>query len=117
MQMVRSATLSRYPELARSLGLDPARLLARVGLSVSALEDPDRPIEASAVCRLLESSAAAAGTEDFGLRLSENRGIWILGPLGLVISDEATVREALRSMERYIGLHSEALQWQIEEDD
>jgi len=116
MQMVRSATLSRYPELARSLGLDPARLLARVGLSVSAIEDPDRPVEVGAVCRLLESSAAAAGIDDFGLRLSENRGIWILGPLGLVISDEATVGEALRSMERYVSLHSEALQWHIDEE-
>jgi AraC-like DNA-binding protein len=115
--MVRSAALSRYPELALSLGLDPARLLARVGLSLRVLEDPDCLIAASAVCRLLEDSAAAAGVEDFGLRLSENRGVWVLGPLGMVIREEATVRDALSSLERYIALHSEAMQMQVDEDD
>lgn len=115
IRTVRSATLSRYREVASSLGLDPMRMLARVGVPPACLEDADSMIAASAACRLLEDSALAAGIEDFGLRMSEERGVSILGPLGLVIREEATIRDALHSMVRYMSLHSEALQMEVEE--
>jgi AraC-like DNA-binding protein len=113
--LVRSATLSRYAGLARSVGLDPYRMLASVGLPRSCLDEADRLISASAVCRLLEASAAQSGTDDFGLRLGQNRRLAILGPLSLVIREQPTLREALNSMVRYMSLHSEALQLEIED--
>ncbi|RYF53574.1 MAG: hypothetical protein EOO27_25840 [Comamonadaceae bacterium] len=68
---IRSATLIGYPELARSIGLDPDRLMRRCGLNPSCLADPDSRIDATAVAKLLETSAAEGQVEDFGLRLSK----------------------------------------------
>jgi len=114
-RLVRSASLSRYAEVARSVGLDPLRFLADVGLPRSCLDTEDNLISANAVCRLLEASAAASGAEDFGLRMSETRQLSVLGPLGMVLRDSPTLHDALMAMMRYITLHSEAVVLGVEE--
>ncbi len=116
--LIRSACLSSYPEVARSLGLDPLRLLAAAGIDRRSLDgDPDVRISAGALGRLLESSARAAGVDDFGLRLAETRTLAVLGPVGLLVREEATVRDALQSLMRYIPLHNESLHLRLEERD
>ena len=67
---VRCATLDGYVGLARACGLDPARVMAGVGLDVADLAVPEKWIPAADVARLLERSAALSGLEDFGLRLA-----------------------------------------------
>ncbi|MEM5428523.1 AraC family transcriptional regulator [Cupriavidus oxalaticus] len=114
-RLVRSATLSRYTEVARSVGLDPLRILAEVGLPKTCLDAGDNLVSASAVCRLLEKSAATSDAEDFGLRLGEGRQLSVLGALGMAVRDSRTLRDALRAMMRYITLHSEALFLDVEE--
>ncbi|WER46588.1 AraC family transcriptional regulator ligand-binding domain-containing protein [Cupriavidus sp. WKF15] len=61
--------MTGYTEVARSVGLDPHRILAEVGLPRSCLDAGNKPVSASAVYRLLEVSAAASGVEDLGLRI------------------------------------------------
>lgn len=107
--VIRSACLTGYAELARSVGLDPHRLLKEVGLDRSCLSDPDIKIPTDAVIPLLELSAEAARIEDFGLRLAETRRISNLGPLALAARDAATLREALEANIRYQRLHNEAM--------
>ena len=106
---IRSATLIGYPELARSIGLDPDRLMRRCGLNPSCLADPDLRVDATAVAKLLETSAAESGVEDFGLRLSTARRLSNLGPFSLVVREETTARRALETLGRYLQLHSELL--------
>ena len=72
-QLIRSACLSGYSELARSLGLNPAQQLRKVGLSLRTLDAPEALISTTAVGKLLENSAGAAQAEDFGLRLAHGR--------------------------------------------
>lgn len=112
---IRSACLTSYPELARSLGLDPLRLLKEAGIDRRCLDDPDVKVPAGGLRRLLENSARAAGAEDFGLRLAETRSLSILGPIGLLVREEPTVRDALLSLMRYIPLHNESLGLRLEE--
>ena len=88
-KLIRSACLTNYVEVARSIGLDPYRQLKAAGLSRACLADPDTMIRASAVGRLLEASAHAAGVEDFGLRMAETRRLSILGPIGLLLQELA----------------------------
>jgi hypothetical protein len=57
---IRSASLAYYPEIARSVGLDPSKMLERVGLPRSCLRNPDLRISAEAVAELLEASASTA---------------------------------------------------------
>ena len=40
-QLIRSAVLNNYVELARSLGLDPYRMIAACSLPAACLEDPE----------------------------------------------------------------------------
>src|SRR5439155_16861318 len=113
--LVRAGTLTGYAELARSLGLDPDRLVRSVGLHRFDLKDTDSLIPAAPMMELLERSAAAAGIEDFGLRLAATRRLAHLGPVGLIVREEPTVRHAIVAAERYFGLYSETLAFRLEE--
>ena len=62
---IRSASLVDYPEIARSVGLDPYKMLERVGLARSCLRNPDLRISTDAVAELLEASASAARVDDY----------------------------------------------------
>ena len=94
-RFVRYASLTGYAELARSLGLEPARLLADEGLDIADLAEQDKWIPAVPVARLLERSAAESGIEDFGVRLSGRRRLSALGPLSVVLREEPDLRSAL----------------------
>jgi hypothetical protein len=115
--LIRSAVLTDYVELARAVGLDPYRMLDAVGLGRAALRDPDAKIPAAAVRRLFEASAKAAGIEDFGLRLAEKRALSNLGPLALVVREQPTVRKALDALIHYIRLHNESMLVNLHEDE
>ncbi|QYY28255.1 MULTISPECIES: AraC family transcriptional regulator [Cupriavidus] len=112
---LRSAALTNYVEVARAVGLDPYQQLRAARISRSVLLDPDIRIPAQAVSRLLESSANAAGIQDFGLRMAETRQLSNLGPLAFAMRQEPTLRRALESMARYLRLQNEAIAMRIEE--
>ncbi|MEW1907478.1 AraC family transcriptional regulator ligand-binding domain-containing protein [Kitasatospora sp. NPDC085895] len=115
--LVRTAALSGYVELSRSLGLDPQPLMKRVGLDAAGLAVQDRWISGAAVVHLLELSAAAARHEDFGLRMSEFRRFSSLGPISLVLREEPDVRSALGLMLRHEHMYNEVLHTRLSERD
>lgn len=112
---LRYASLSGYVGLAQSLGLDPADLMAQVGLDPAGLAVPDRWIPATAVCRLLELSASQSGDDDFGWRLAEFRQLSTLGPLSLALSQEPSLRDALGMLLRYEHTYNEAIRMRLSE--
>ena len=71
------------------------------------------PIDA--VRRLLEASAERSGVEGFGLLMAEARRLSNLGPLGLLIREQPTLRLALEAFARYGKRLNEALFLTIEE--
>ena len=113
--LVRAASLTNYFDVARAAGLDPARMLADAGLGSDALREPDLRVPAERVALLLENSAAASGMEAFGLRMAETRQLSNLGPVGLLIRDQPTVREALFVLLRYHAMLNGSLSLMIEE--
>src|SRR5436305_4027046 len=94
-KLIRAGILSNYVPLARSLQLDPFRLLQGVALDRVDLSDSQTLIPAAAVIELLERSAEASGLEDFGLRLATTRNLAHVGPVGLLLREEPTVGHAL----------------------
>lgn len=114
-ELMRSASLQAFPEVARSLGLKPEALLSSVGIDPKALGDSETRISARAFGALLELAAQQTGVETFGLRIAETRRISILGPLGLLVREEPTVRHALRALAKYIPVHNEALSLHLDE--
>ena len=114
---IRSASLTDYAEVARSVGLDSNKMLGDAGLSRSCLRNPDIKISANAVAKLLEASAIVSGVDDFALRIAERRGLSNLGPLALIVREQPTIRKAIEVLIQYISLHSEALSPRLEEKD
>jgi AraC-like DNA-binding protein len=114
---LRSASLTNYMEVARAVGLDPHQMLRAAKINRDVLLDPDIRIPAASVGRLLEASARDGHAEDFGLRLAELRQFSNLGPLAFVVREEPTLRRALESMVRYMGLQNESLAMRVEEMD
>ena len=69
--LTRSASLTDYEVVARSVGLDPFHMLRMAKLPARVLDDPNMMINASSVGWLLEESARLSGQEAFGLLLAE----------------------------------------------
>ncbi|MDM0111245.1 AraC family transcriptional regulator [Variovorax sp. J22R133] len=115
--LIRSASLTNYPEVARAAGLDPLVLLAEVGLSPACLHDPDLRIPSDAVRALFEASATASGLDNFGLRMAETRQLSNLGAVALVAREEPTVRRFVRAMARYSHVLNESLFMKLEESN
>ena len=114
-RLVRSASLNGYIELMESIGRDPGAYLRKVGLSARLLRDPDAQIPSHAMRELLEITADATGMEDFALRLAARRTFSNLGPISVVLKEEASPRLALEALCRYLKLLSPSLVMHIEE--
>jgi len=113
--LVRAASLTNYAEVALSAGLDPNRLLMDAGLSPGMLADPDLKLPAERVAQLLDQSARLSGIESFGLRMAETRQLSNLGPVGLLIRDQPTLRDSIAVLIRYHAALNGSLSLMLEE--
>lgn len=112
--LIRSATLTHYPEVAQSVGIDPCAMMRQVRLPLETLERPDLRISTTSLRRLLEASAAASGVEEFGLLMAERGALANLGPVALVVREQATVGDALKALSRFIHIHHEGMRLAID---
>lgn len=106
MHELRAVTLTRYVEVAESVGLDGYWMLRHAGIPPSALDDPESRVPAQAVVRLLEKSAQRSGCENFGLLMAERSSFASLGPIALLLDRLPTVREiilALMAFRRHLN--------------
>ncbi len=113
--LIRAAILTGYIDVARSVGLDPYRLLKGAGLQRVDLSDADSLIPVADVMEILERTAEAGNVYDFGLRMAAQRSLAHLGPVGVVAREEPTLRDAIRLFERYFRLRTELLVLGLEE--
>jgi AraC-like DNA-binding protein len=67
------------------------------------------------VGQLLQASATQSGNESFGLCMAESRMLSNLGAVGMLIRDQATVRDSLNVLVRYQVLLNGSLSLMIEE--
>jgi AraC-like DNA-binding protein/DNA-binding transcriptional ArsR family regulator len=116
VRVIRSAVLSGYVDVAKSVGLDPYAMITRCGVPAACLTDPEVKVSAVAVVRLLEESAQRSGKPDFGLRLAERRSLSNIGALALLVREQPTIRRAIGVLIGYMYLHSEALLLSLEEE-
>ncbi len=113
--LIRSASLTHYADVARGAGLNPARMLREFGLPQRCLVDAEIKIRIESARRLLEASAERSGVEAFGLLMAEARRLSNLGPLGLLVREQPTLRLAIEAFARYARRLNEELLFTIEE--
>lgn|GEM_PF-782283 len=109
MRTIRSATLVGYEYAARSVGLNPDVMLARVGLDKRCLSDYETPISLDAYFQLLEDSAESSHCADFGMRASLARGVPDYGIVSLLMREAETVEEAINYYTTHISLHADGI--------
>jgi AraC-like DNA-binding protein len=113
--LVRSASLTNYAAVAAKAGLDPHRMLREFELPQRCLREQELNIPIDAVRGLLETSAERSGVEAFGLLMAETRRLSNLGPLGLLVREQPTLRLAVEALARYANRLNEALFVTIED--
>jgi AraC-like DNA-binding protein len=101
INVVRSASLAGYADVARRVGLDPVRMLREFGLPRGGIDEPELRIPIDAVRQLLEASAERSHVEGLGLMMAEARQLSDLGPLGLLVREQPTLRLAIEAYVRH----------------
>ena len=112
---IRSGSLTSFPEVTREAGLDPWRLMREFGLPRNCLDEPDLMIPIESVCRMLEAAADRSGVEALGLLIAEARKVSSLGPLGMFVREQPTLREGVAALAHYARLLNESLSVSLEE--
>lgn len=115
--LARYAALSGIVELSDKVGVAVDELFRRSSLDLAGPSQQDRWIPADAVADLLEQAATLSRQDNFGLQLAENRRLANLGPLSMVIREEANLRGALNTLMRYNHMYNEAVQTRLVEID
>src|SRR6266550_6149989 len=95
--LIRSACLTHFAEVARSVGVEPKSMLRKARLPLACLDHPNMRIAVSSVRHLLEATAVAAGIDDFGLRMAERGGLSNLGPVALIVREQPTIGAAIEA--------------------
>jgi len=114
VNFIRASALRDFAEIARSAGLDPLPLCRAVGIPLSALSHPDEKIRSDTVGALLDLAARRSGVDDFGLRIAETRRPSAWGPVGLLMTQQKTLGEAMAAGAQYSAGHYEGARAEIE---
>lgn len=113
---LRAATLTNFELIARDCGLSAHALLQEVGLPLRCLQEPDLKLPAALVSALLELASQRSGEHAFGLRMAASRQLSNLGPLGLLLREQPTLRHVLQALVSYLHLHAGSLTLTLVED-
>jgi AraC-like DNA-binding protein len=98
------ATLA-VPDILRSLGADPAEVLAEVGVELDLFDDPGNLISFEERGRLLAHCANRTSCPHFGLLVGQRSDLDALGLVGLLARYSPTAGSALQSLTRYLYHH------------
>lgn len=113
--LVRSATLSKYSDIARGLGIDPVQMVKQVGLDRQYLLTPDLRLPESSWTEVLECSAKASDCSTLGLLVGESWRLSDFGILSLLLQHQPSLRQALSEFKRYRHLLSDSVMIDITE--
>ncbi|KDP84354.1 AraC family transcriptional regulator [Cupriavidus sp. SK-3] len=115
--LIRSALLVKYSEIARTLGVDPERMIRHVGADRSCILSPDLHVPESWLAKVLESTEQASSCTSVGLLMAEAWRLSDFGPVSLLLQHQPTLRHALGQLETYRHLLSESVTVHVEEID
>lgn len=111
----RSAVLDGFVTTANKFEIDPIELLNTHHIPISSLRSPNKKIPTSFLIRLLEEAAEKSGTPDFALHMTQARDASTLGTIEVIMREQINLREALRSLAKYLWAQGEGVSVGIDE--
>ena len=102
---VRIGGTMDIPAVLRTLGHDPAKVLAEAGFDSKLFDDPETLVSFAARNRLMANCAARTGCPHFGLLVGQRGGLHSMGLVGLLGKYSPDAGTALRNIVRYAHLH------------
>jgi len=112
--LIKSTSLTGYPDLVKELGGDPDTLLRRHNIDPRMPYSDSGVIPYSALNSLLETAEEELGCPDFALQLAERQSPMILGPLAFIAQSSASVGEAIASIDKYLHIYSPAIRMEVD---
>lgn len=113
---IRAASLGGFELHVRSYGINPISILKEVGILPSLLRDPDSFIDYELYLKLLEKAAVYSQDECFGLKLGALQNISTIGLIGVYMSRQTNILDALHVAQKYLYLHAEGVAIQVTQD-
>lgn len=101
----------------RSFGVDPDDVLTEAGIDPRLFDDPGNLITYTARDRLFKCSVKRTGCQHFGLLVGQRMNLDSLGLVGLLMKTSPDTGTALRSLVRFLHLHSQGAVTTLTEDD
>lgn len=113
--LVRSATLAKYADVARGLGIDPIQMVSHAGLDRQCLLTPDLRVPEALLTEVLEVSAKASDCATLGLMVGESWRLSDFGVISLLLQHQPSLRHTLSELKRYRHLLSDSVMIDITE--
>jgi len=105
LNTLRIGATMGVPDVLRSLGRDPAAVLAEVGIGLDLFDNPNNLISFAARGQMLAHCANRTRCPHFGLLVGERGGLSSFGLVGLLAKYSPNVGEALYRLVRFMHLH------------
>jgi AraC-like DNA-binding protein len=102
LELIRASVLQGFAQCVGELGGDPEALLSGAAITPERICDRDAYIPSRTHAGLLTRAAEELCCPDFALRLSDYRGIEVLGPVALAGRHATTVQDGFDALARYI---------------
>ncbi|HIQ35570.1 MULTISPECIES: AraC family transcriptional regulator [Acinetobacter] len=110
---IRAASLGGFEELVRNYGINPIAILKQVGIMPALLRNPDSFINYEHYLSLLELASQTCREECFGLKLGALQNISTIGLIGVYMSRQETILDALKVAQKYVYLHAEGIVFHV----
>ncbi|ART69851.1 AraC family transcriptional regulator [Mycobacterium dioxanotrophicus] len=109
MAVIRGTALTNFHQLVTELGGNSRTFVAAAHIPYDDVGRHDRFISLPNGAGMLEDTAAALDTPDFGRRLALRQGIEILGPVGLAGRNAGTVAEAFLIFDKFMAAYGPSI--------
>ena len=111
---IRTSALHQYDALMLEKGMDSTPFLTQLGLTPDSLSSERQTMLLQDFVALLNASAVAAACPHFGLLLGARQSFEMLGPLGILLENCQTTREAATALSALMTFHNQSEYWDFQ---
>lgn len=108
---IKTSALFGIDELLQDLNVEVDPWLNTFSLSMDYINQEGNTLDIDTFIDIIQKSSKKTQCTDFGLKLGAKQDFRILGPLGLLLQNCKTPRDALNSARGFIAFHNQSEYW------